>query len=189
MNNKKRTIASIIVFIIFLAIVYLAYNSLSDSFNQSNDVQPPLGEISSQEGSENKAADFTVIDNKGNEIRLSDNFGKPIVLNFWASWCPPCREEMPYFDEVYADVKKDVVFMMVDLVDGRRETQEKGQNFINDNGFDLPIYFDIEQIAAAIYGISSIPTTIFINKDGEVVLAYQGPMDKESLIIGIDIIK
>lgn len=138
---------------------------------------------------QNKAADFTVNDEKGNEIRLSDNFGKPIVLNFWASWCPPCREEMPYFNEVYAENKRDVVFMMVDLVDGSRETQEKGQNFINDNGFDLPIYFDNQQMAAAIYGITSIPTTIFINEDGEIVLAYHGPMNIESLLRGIELIK
>lgn len=188
MNDKKRTIAAIIVFIIFLIIIYFAYDYLSSNYNRNDDMQPP-DNTSSQEGAENKAPDFIVLDNTGNEVKLSDNIGKPVVLNFWASWCPPCREEMPHFEEVYADEKNDVAFMMVDLVDGRRETMEKGQDFIKDHGFNLPIYFDNQQVAAAIYGVSSIPTTVFIDKDGNIVLVYPGQIDKNSLIKGINLIR
>ena len=60
-------------------------------------------------------------------------FDKPVVLNFWASWCPPCKEEMPDFNEVYGEVGEEIAFMMVDLVDGR-ETIETGTQYITEKG-------------------------------------------------------
>ena len=96
---------------------------------------------------------------------------------------------MPHFNTQYANVKDDVVFMMVDLVDGQRETQEKGQKYVKDQAFDLPIYFDNEQQASNAYGISSIPDTLFIDSEGNIVNAYQGAIDEGTLIAGINSIK
>ncbi len=186
MNSKSKAIFGIVVFIAFLVIAYYAYTALSGGYGQ-NKALPENS--SSQNGEKQAAPDFTVYDNQGNEVKLSDFKGKPVVLNFWASWCPPCKGEMPHFNEVYADEKDNVVFMMVDMVDGQRETQEKGQQYVIDQGFDLPIYFDNQQQAAAAYGISSIPTTVFIDKDGNIVTGYQGAIDKETLLKGIDLIK
>lgn len=186
MNNKSKTIFGIVGFIAFLVIAYFAYTALSGSYHQNQ----ALPENSSSQNSAKQAApDFTVFDAQGNEVKLSDFSGKPIVLNFWASWCPPCKEEMPHFDEVYADEKDNVVFMMIDMVDGQRETQKKGQQYVSDQGYDLPVYFDNQQQAAATYGISSIPTTVFIDKDGNIITGYQGAIDKETLLKGIDLIK
>ena len=70
----------------------------------------------------NTAPDFTVLDANGKRIRLSDNFGKPIVINFWATWCPPCKRELPDFDKLCKEYGDKVVFMMVNLTDGRRDT-------------------------------------------------------------------
>lgn len=186
MNNKSKTIFGVIVFVAFLVIAYYAYAALSGGYEKDNS----LPENSSSQESEKQAApDFTVYDAQGNEVSLSDFAGKPVVLNFWASWCPPCKGEMPHFNEVYAEEKDNVVFMMVDMVDGQRETQKKGQQYIADQGYDLPVYFDNQQQAAAAYGISSIPTTVFIDKDGNIVTGYQGAIDKDTLLKGIDLIK
>jgi thiol-disulfide isomerase/thioredoxin len=122
-------------------------------------------------------------------VKLSDFIGKPVVLNFWASWCPPCKGEMPEFDAVYKEVGEDVAFLMVDLVDGQRETKEKGAEYIKEQGFTFPVYFDVNQDAAATYGIMSIPTTIFIHKDGNVITGVQGAIDAETLRKGIELIK
>lgn len=186
MNSKSKTLLGIVVFIAFLVISYFAYTALSGGYGQNK----ALPENSSSQNSEKQAApDFTVFDAQGNEVKLSDFKGKPVVLNFWASWCPPCKGEMPHFNEIYADEKDNVVFMMVDMVDGQRETQEKGQQYVIDQGYDLPVYFDNQQQAAATYGISSIPTTVFVDKDGNIVKGYQGAIDKETLLEGIDLIK
>ncbi len=136
-----------------------------------------------------KALDFTVHDYDGNEVKLSDYIGTPIVLNFWASWCPPCRAEMPHFNEVSEEYPEDkLIFLMVDLVDGGRETIEKGKALVEENGYTFTVLFDTEQNAAATYGISSLPTTYFIDKDGYIAGGARGSIDEETLRYGISLI-
>jgi len=188
MSTKKKTVLGIILFAVFLIIAYFAYISLSNYYKPSQENQPAKSN-SSQADKKTPAPDFTVYDTKGNKVKLSDFKGKPVVLNLWASWCPPCKGEMPHFNTQYANVKDDVVFMMVDLVDGQRETQEKGQKYVKDQAFDLPIYFDNEQQASNAYGISSIPDTLFIDSEGYIVNAYRGAIDEGTLIAGINSIK
>lgn len=195
MDKKTKTITLTAAFVLLIAVAAFAYNTLSQRVSpQSNiDVTQDKGQVSQdrqeEEAKKTKAPDFTVLDADGNTVRLSELFGKPIVLNFWASWCPPCKGEMPEFNKVYGEVGQDITFMMVDLVDGQRETQEKGAQYVKGEGFTFPVYFDTEQEAANKYGISSIPTTIFIDKDGYIVTGAQGAIDEKTLQKGIDLIK
>jgi thiol-disulfide isomerase/thioredoxin len=135
-----------------------------------------------------KAYDFSVYDASGNKVKLSDFFGKPIVLNFWASWCGPCRSEMPDFDEVYRLLGDEVVFMLVNLTDGEVETMQSASAFIDSMGYSFPIYFDLTGNAAYLYGIRSIPTTFFISARGNFVAYAEGALDYETLLYGISMI-
>ena len=134
------------------------------------------------------APDFTVVDGEGNEHKLSDFFGKPIVLNFWASWCGPCKSEMPDFDEVYAEYKEDVHFLMVNLTDGHQETIESAKTFIEEQGYSFPVYYDTNLEAMMAYSAYSIPMTFFINAEGEVVAYAKSAISKEILLQGIEMI-
>ena len=135
-----------------------------------------------------KAPDFTVRNTEGNTVKLSDMMGKPVVLNIWASWCPPCKSEMPEFNKVFEEMGGDIQFMMVDAVDGRRETVEKGAAFIAGQGYTFPVFYDTEQDAAMQNGIRALPTSIFINSNGYIAAKAEGAMDEETLRYYINMI-
>lgn len=193
MNNKLKTILLVAAFVLFIVIAAFAYNKLGDSYEMENiiTVESEAGDISSEEEKteeKTKALDFTVEDFEGEAVKLSEKFGKPIVLNFWASWCPPCKSEMPDFDNVYKELGEEIEFVMVNLTDGQKETKEKGNAYIEEQGFTFPVYYDVNSEAAYIYGVTSVPMTIFIDKDGFLTAGARGAIDEETLRKGIELI-
>ena len=210
MNEKKKTLILMGLFIFFVAGASILYNSLSKNYqpdillaeNTSSDTaanssaneavsntQPT--ENTNQEmdaETKNLAPNFTVYDLEGNQVNLTDFFGKPIIVNFWASWCGPCKMEMPDFNEAYAAYKNEIEFLMVNMTDGSRETIEKASSFIAESGYTFPVYYDTEYSAAITYSVSSLPTSYFINANGELVTYARGAIDAATLEKGISMI-
>ena len=186
MKNKKL-ILSIIGFVGFLAISYFGYNFLISRDNEKNITNKT--EVNNNENSnevkkqeKTLAKDFVVYDENLKAVKLSDYKGKPVVVNFWASWCPPCKSEMPSFNEISSKYKaNEVAILMVNLTDGQRETMSIAKKFIKDNNYTMKVLFDNESNAAINYDIISIPRTVFIDKDGYIVEDHSGPMTKEEL--------
>ena len=135
------------------------------------------------------APDFTVYDVEGNPVSLSDFFGRPIVLNFWASWCGPCKMELPDFQTVYDEVGGDVQFLMINLTDGSRETVETASAYLKEQGYTLPAYYDTQLSAAMAYGVSAIPCTYFIDAQGCAIARSSGAIDAQTLQKGIALIQ
>lgn len=135
-----------------------------------------------------QAPDFTVVDADGNEVHLSDFRGTPVVLNFWASWCGPCKSEMPDFDDAAARLDGQVQFLLVNMTDGSRETMESAQAYLEETGISAPAYFDTSYSAAIAYGVTSLPTTYFIDAQGGAVARAMGAIDADTLQKGIDMI-
>ena len=131
----------------------------------------------------NTAPDFTVLDKDGNTVRLSDKFGKPVVINFWATWCPPCKQELPDFDKLCKEYGDRVVFMMVNLTDGYRDTVDGTKRFVSGKGYTFPVYFDTKDNAASAYNVSSIPQTTFIDAKGNIYTTRIGAMNEATLRI------
>ena len=133
-----------------------------------------------------KAPDITITDLNGNTVNLSDYFGKPIVLNFWASWCGPCKEEMPAFNEVYNEYNGEVVFLMVNRTDGSSETVRSATSYIIANGYTFPVFLDERGEGPQKYGVAAIPYTFFINEDGYIVSKVNAGIGKERLLMEIE---
>lgn len=145
-------------------------------------------EKDSEEENTSAAPDFTVENVEGEKVTLSSFEGKPVILNFWASWCSPCKTEMPDFQAAYDTYGEDIQFMMVNMTDGARETRQSGEDFIKEQGFTFPVFYDVDLEAAYAYYVTSIPTTYFIDAEGNIVAAGRGMLDSEALEKGISIL-
>lgn len=141
----------------------------------------PAGGRTGAPGNRNAAPDFTVTDGGGNRVSTADLSGKPVILNFWATWCPPCRSELPAFDKLYRQYGNEVSFMMIDLTDGYRETVEGVKKFMSENGYTFPVYYDTEGSAAEAYNVSSIPFTVAVGRNGNIVGTHLGAMSEAAL--------
>ena len=156
--------------------------------SEDKETSAPSDTAENGETAADTAPDFTMLDMEGNEVKLSDFFGTPIVLNFWASWCPPCKAELPDFDDACKKYEGKVTFLMVNLTDGQRETVEVAKSYIASQGYTFPVYFDTKYEAAYTYGVSSIPQTCFINADGSLEARATGMISATQLEKGIGMI-
>ena len=196
MESKKALLVILLVFVVTLVVATVLYRQLGQTVAPDQlEVQTPpatqqTDETEAQtEPEKMKAPDFTVYDTDGNEVHLTDCVGKPIVLNFWASWCGPCKMEMPDFNEKYLELGEEVQFLMINMTDGSRETVEIASEFIKESGYSFPVFYDTKMDAANTYGAYSLPMTFFIDAEGYPVARATGAIDAETLMRGIDMIR
>ncbi len=191
MKNRKLIVLLIVLAILLIAGT-LAYQSLAKNYvpaalpeKQIAPAEAPEEPAGAPEEPKEAAADlapdFTVYDEAGNELRLSDLRGKNVIINFWATWCPPCRSELPDFDAAWAERGEEIVFLMIDLTDGTDETRETVRAFLDETGYGFPVYYDEAFEAAEAYGVSAIPTTVLIDREGRILARQLGAMSGEQL--------
>ena len=167
---------------------YLNQGTGQSTISTTDTQENTSSEESTTESNKNSAPNFTVTDADGNNVKLSDFNGKPVVLNFWATWCYYCKVEMPDFNEAYKEYP-DVQFLMVNATGTRGETVESAKAFVEQENYEFPIFFDTQHDALRTYGVSSYPQTIFIDKDGNIVSRRVGMLTKDVLEQNIEMIK
>lgn len=133
-------------------------------------------EIGIQEG--NRAPNFQLKNLEGDEVALNDLKGKKVILNLWATWCPPCKAEMPHMQEFYQEQKgKDVEILAVNLTTAEKNPNGVGQ-FVKDYGLTFPVVLDTAGAVGDAYQAFTIPTSYFIDRNGIIQKRIVGPMDK-----------
>ena len=186
MKKTTKWLLLAVTLVVIILGAFLLYNMLSDDYKPDN-LSENIQSNSAQNSKYNPAPDFAVLDYNGNKVKLSDFKGKPVVINFWATWCYYCKEEMPDFNKAFKEYP-DVQFMMIDAADGYRETVEKAKDYVEKQDFDFDVFFDTRMEAVNAYYINSFPTTYFIDKDGNLVTGVNGMINYETLLRGIDMI-
>lgn len=177
-NNSKLWL------LVVIALVIGGVFLLNDSFNDLM----AAGGFSGSWSSDNEVPDITIYDEQGNACQLSDFRGKPVVLYFWGSWSEGTIEGMPAMNEFWQEYKDKVQFLFVCRPDGTKETEESARQFIADNGYEFPIYFDTDMTAATEIGFDSLPITFFIDSEGKCTVYGEGPAgltDLQSAVVDI----
>ena len=204
MKDRKTLVLLVLAFVIVLAGAYLLYDRLGSQYApdqlavESTPVPADTAESTADSGDTQQTAedaeaqrtaapDFTAYDADGNAVQLSDYFGKPLVLNFWASWCGPCKSEMPAFQQAY-EQEDGVQFLLVNMTGGR-ETQADAEALLAQEGYTFPVLFDLDLDAAMTYGVTALPTTYFLDAEGNLVAWAQGAINEETLQQGLDMIR
>lgn len=203
-DRKKHVgvIVAAVVFAVLLIGAGVAYSALAPAADNKQievtgtdavqeteaDAADDTGDGNGTNAATTPAPDFTMTDADGATLTLADFKGKPVLLNFWASWCGPCQSEMPDIQTAWKEHGTDVEFVIVNMTGMNGETEQSAKAFLADAGYTFPCYFDANNSAATAFGVSSIPQTYLINAEGNIIGAYMGAMDASVIAQGIDML-
>lgn len=148
--------------------------------------QAEIEETTTAEPETLPAIDFTLTDQYGNTHTLSDYKGKTVFLNFWATWCPPCRAEMPDIQKIYETYSTEgddalIVLGVAGPNQGREKSEDGIKQFLEDNGYTYPVLMDTTGEQFAAYGVYSLPTTFMIDKEGNVFGYASGQLNEDTM--------
>ena len=166
--NRNTTVLIVVIFVVagmLLSGHFLAKRNSTASASTALTAADPAGKL---------APDFELKSIDGKSYKLADLRGKAVLLNFWATWCPPCKIEIPWFIELqkqYAD--KGLVVVGVAMDDDTNK-QKVVSEFANEMKIDYPILLGTDQVADQYGGVDALPTTFFIGRDGKIVRRVMG---------------
>lgn len=126
------------------------------------------------------ATDFTLPQLNGEDFTLSQTRGKMTIINFWASWCGPCKMEAPHLQEFYEAYSDRVEIVAVNNTS--KDKREDAAAFVEQYGLTFPVLLDETGEISTMYGAFAIPTTVFLNETGEIIHEYVGPMEKQFMV-------
>lgn len=172
--NMKKVYSFIVVALLISTSMYLVWNA-NDQRADAATTSPQKSEIGIYPGY--YAPDFTLENLRGEKVSLSDFQGKFVLLNFWAIWCPPCREEMPDINKFYKENKDQIVVLGVELGSKKLDVQK----FINKGQYVYPILLDPDEKIGHQYRITAVPTTFILDRNGRILYVVKGAITYDTL--------
>ncbi len=187
---KRNLISGFIVFLLIAGLFLMQRNDEDQASSRQSESthakqtahtkSEPL-----QEGS--AALDFSLETWTGDALQLYNNNGKPTLINFWASWCPPCKKEMPHIQEAYEQYHDDLNFFMINLT--FNDNLEAMNRYIEENEFTFPVLLDKTGDVTKEYEVMAIPTTYIVDANNVITHKVTGPMTKGMLQSMLDEVK
>jgi thiol-disulfide isomerase/thioredoxin len=172
----------ILVILIFASAMYGCNNSTPKSENTKNNL---LSTAKSNLG-DNAASDFTLYSLDGKEVKLSDYLGKVVILDFWATWCAPCRKGIPDLISIQNEYKDDLVVIGISL--DQPSTQDELVPFIKSYGINYPVVLGNIEVSASYGNIQAIPTSFIIDQEGNIINKHVGLVPKSTLAEEINLL-
>ena len=185
MKKEWIWIIAAVALVALLVGAWFLYNNLKDGYQPDTLATEP--EKTEPTDNSRQAPQITVYDPEGKAVALADMVGKPVVLNVWASWCSPCKQEMPEFQTAFETYGEQIHFMMVNLTG--QDTLQDAKALLEQTGYTFPVYYDTDNSAAQKYNTGSIPATFFIDAQGNMVTYAIGAINLEILEKGIGMIQ
>ena len=185
MFTLKKNIGLVIVLALVVTMIVTYVNQRIEKseaiHEQAKGFEVDLGEEVGLEKGQT-APDFTLINLQGEEVTLSELQGKKVVLNFWATWCPPCKAEMPHMQDYYEQyASKDNVEIIGVNLTYENETVKRVQQFVESYKLTFPIVLEHTQEVSKQYEILTIPSTFMIDTEGKIQHQILGPLDTSAL--------
>jgi len=185
MKDNIKVAIYFTISVVFMIAAYIGYGYLSEAkLNQEQE-----SSIGNNKETRKKLKEFNLYMENGEKISSKEIFeNKPMVINIWTSWCAYCDIEMKYFNELYVNEKDNVTVVMINAT-GDRDTKESAKKYVEDNGFEFDIYYDLYLDALESFGVYSYPTTIFVDKEGYVDDINVGVISREKLMKKVNDLK
>lgn len=183
MQKYKNKIAIILV---ALLLIIAIGNGASKQINATKETEDIENKASDYQASQHEeqlseavymAPDFKLQSLNGETVRLSDYAGKKVLLNFWATWCPPCNEEAPHLQTIYESYQSAGVEILAVNVTNEDKNHDKIEQFVQQYALTFPTLLDQSGEVSAKYRILTLPTTYFIDEEGAIFETITGPMD------------
>lgn len=188
-RNSRGALVAAIALAAVLVAAFFGYRALGIPDSPAADIadRTEAAEASASDALMLSSFDSTVYTEYGDARKLSQIAdGKPLVMNFWATWCPYCVQEMDDYQNIYDDYSDRVSFAFIDCADGTRETVEQGAGWLYENEYTLPAYFDTKQEAQYTFGATALPTTVVVSAEGEIMTITAGAIDPDLMRSALD---
>ena len=162
-------------FLLTVATFFAACNNSNNTANKDGAITNETESVTTESGTQMPA--FTMLNAQGEAVDLKSFAGKKVLVNLWATWCPPCRVEMPSLEKLHQSVDKEkTAFVMLSLDDDF----EKAKKYVKDNNLDLPVYYPKTTDLPELFNVRGIPATFIFNEQGQLIKSMEGADDYDT---------